>query len=476
MNRLIYILLLFIFGIATTDSIGQNEAFNLNIKVSGIKDSIIYLANYYGDKQYLKDSTNADASGKFSFKSQEPMPGGIYLIVLPGKRYFEVVVDKEQKFSMETEDAQLVEKMKVSGSEQNKMFYEYLRFIQQKQKEVEPLRQAFESTKENPDSSVFYREKINIIDKEVKEYKENFIKKNPGWLMSKLFKASTDPVIPDPPILESGEVDSLFSFKYYKAHYLDNLDFSDDRLLRTPVFHNRLQYYLKNLTLQIPDSINKEADFIITKAKANKDVFRYVVNYITYTYETSNIMGMDAVFVHMAKNYYTPDQAFWVDSIQLYKIKDKAATLEPLLLGKKAQNLVMKDEKGKYQSLHDINAKYTILYFWDPDCSHCKKVTPKLADYYAKVKQQGVEVFAVCTEVETDKWKKFIEEYKLSWINVHDPDFRVNFRKMYDIQTTPVVYVLDEEKKIIAKKIGVEQLEEIMDNFIKRDMTQKANE
>ena len=476
MNKLFYITLISFFIILGTPVSAQKDAFHLNIKVDGVRDSVIYLANYYGDKQYLKDSTTADANGNFSFKAEEPMPGGIYLVVLPGKRYFEVVIDKDQKFNMETSNSQLIDKMKVTGSEQNKVFYEYLRFIQQKQKEVEPLRQAYERTKENPDSSAYYKSKINVIDKEVREYKDNFIQKHPDWLMSKLFKASDDPEIPEAPKLANGEVDSTFAFNYYKAHYLENLDFSDERLLRTPVFHNRLQYYLKNLTLQIPDSINKEADFLIGKAKANKDVFRYVVNYITYTYETSNIMGMDAVFVHMAKNYYTPEQAFWVDSTQLYKIKDKATTLEPLLLGKKAPNLVMKNEKGQYKSLHDVNARYTILYFWDPDCSHCKKATPKLAEYYEKVKNKGVEVYAVCTEVETDKWNKFIEDYNLHWINVHDPDFRVNFRKVYDITTTPVVYLLDDKKTIIAKKVGVEQLEEILDNFLKKDMSQKLNE
>ena len=472
MKRLIYLL----FIILSYQTYAQNEAFNLKIRVSGVQDSLIYLANYYGDKQYLKDSTYADASGRFTFKAKEALPGGIYLVVLPGKRYFEVILDKNQKLSMETDNANLVENMKVTGSDENKAFYDYLRFIYYKHKEVESLGQALEKVKEIPDSASVYKEKINAIDKEVKEYKKNYIKQHSDWFTAKVFKASTDPVIPDLPKSESGEVDSLFGFKYYKAHYFDGLDFSDERLLRTPVFHNKLQYYLKNLTLQIPDSINKEADMIIAKAKANDEIFKYTVNYITYTYETSNIMGMDAVFVHMARNYYTPDQAFWVDSTQLYKITDKAKTLEPLLLGKKAQNLVMKDMNGKYRSLHDVNAKYTILYFWDPDCSHCKKATPKLAEYYQKVKSNGVEVYAVCTEVETDKWKKFIEDYNLNWINVHDPDHRINYRKMYDIQTTPVVYLLDDEKKIIAKRIGVEQLEEILDNFLKRDVSRKFNE
>ncbi len=217
---------------------------------------------------------------------------------------------------------------------------------------------------------------------------------------------------------------------------------------------------MEQLTPQTPDSINLSTDYVVSKARANQEVFKYVVYWLTYNYESSLIMGMDAVFVHMVEKYYVTKQAFWVDSTQLYKITNRAFTLKPLLLGKKAPDLNMMDSTGTYKELYGVKAKYTILIFWDHDCGHCKKEVPKLAELYKKVKAKGVEVYAVETEDKPAEWKKFIRENNLNWINVHEPDqyHRAVAKKIYDINSTPQTYLLDENKIIKAKRIDVEQL------------------
>jgi len=174
-------------------------------------------------------------------------------------------------------------------------------------------------------------------------------------------------------------------------------------------------------------------------------------------------MGMEAVFVHLVKNYYTKEKAFWVDDATLYKINDRANILEPLLLGKVAKNLILTDTSGVYQALHSVNAPITILYFWDPDCGHCKKVTPKVKAYYDKVKSKGVKVYAVCTEVEMEKWRNYIKENNLDWINVADPKLQNNFRHDFDILTTPQIFILDKDKKILARKLDEDNMEKIVD-------------
>ncbi len=230
---------------------------------------------------------------------------------------------------------------------------------------------------------------------------------------------------------------------------------------------------MDKLTPQTPDSINISTDYLISKAQANKEVFKYVVYWLTYTYESSNIMGMDAVFVHMVEKYYVTKQAYWVDSTQLYKITNRAYTLKPLLLGKNAPAIVMQDSTGKNISLYDVKSKYTILIFWDHGCGHCKKEVPKLAELYHKsLKSKGVQVYAIETEDKPDDWKKFIIENKLDWINVHQPDQyqRAVTKKIYDIYSTPVIYLLDEKKIIKAKRIDAEQLENFIDMLDKEKL------
>jgi len=431
--------------------------------IEGLSDTSIYLANYYGDKQYLKDSAFADASGNVVFKGAEALPGGIYLFVFPNKTYFELLIDKEQHFTMECTMSESVSTMKVKGSTDNSLFYDYLRFISGCSREVEPLKAERKNLQDQQASTVTVDEKIKAIDTKVGDYKKKFINDYPGSMVAAIFKASEEPEVPELPLKADGTRDSAFAFFYYRDHYFDNLDLGDERLLRSPVYHSKLSFYLKNLMIQIPDSIIPYADMLVKRAAVNKETFKYMIWFLTNNYETSNIMGMDAVFVHLVKNYYTKDKAYWVDEATLFKIQDRARILEPILIGKKVKNLILQDSLENYQALYNVNADYTILYFWDPDCGHCKKATPKVKAYYDKVRNKGVQVFAVCTEVEMEKWKTFIRENNLDWINVADPKLKNNFRQEFDILTTPQIFILDKDKKIIAKKIDEDNMEKILD-------------
>jgi peroxiredoxin len=302
------------------------------------------------------------------------------------------------------------------------------------------------------------------------------MKEHPTSFLAKIFRTSQDPDVPEAPILPNGKKDSTFAYKYFKAHFFDGVDFSDARLLRTPLIYNKYKQYLEKLTYQIPDSIAEACIYIIEKAKANKEVFKYTVVYTTSTYESSKIMGMDAVFVRLVEEYYNTGQAFWADSTLMFKISDRARVLKPLLLGKKAPNLLLYDDKNQLQPLWGVKAKYTVLCFWDPDCSHCKKTVPQLGEIYHKsLKAKGFEVYGVCTETEGAKWHKFIEDNKLDWINVADLELHNTFRSVYDISSTPVIYILNEKKEIIAKKLGVEQIEEFTDNYMKMELKKKLN-
>ncbi|MBA3705010.1 MAG: TlpA family protein disulfide reductase, partial [Bacteroidetes bacterium] len=131
------------------------------------------------------------------------------------------------------------------------------------------------------------------------------------------------------------------------------------------------------------------------------------------------------------------------------------------------------DTTGTYKELYAVKSKYTVLIFWDHDCGHCKKEVPKLAELYKKVKAKGVEVYAIETEDKPAEWKKFIRENNLNWINVHESDAykRAVTKKIYDIYSTPVTYLLDENKIIKAKRIDVEQL----GNFIDILENEKSN-
>lgn len=479
MKHLFKTLLVLSAFISSTTFAGNTPSTGCNIKIvsKGLKEgSMCLLACYYGDKNYIKDSAKANAKGEVIFTATEKYDQGIYLFVPPSKKYFDFVMDAEQNFTLETDTLDYIKHMKVKGSEENKYFYEYQSFMGVKQKQIEPLRDLYKKVKDNKDSAKIVGDQIAAIDKEVMDYKNNFIKAHPTTFVSKIFRAMEEPIVPEAPILANGRKDSTFGYRYYKSHFFDNIDFSDDRLLRTPIFHNKIKQYLDKLTPQTPDSINISTDLIIEKGRANEEVFKYLVNWITYTYESSKIMGMDAVFVHLVNRYHSKKQTPWIDSTQLYKVINRAYILEPLLIGKKAPAVLMQDTTGKEVALYNVKARYTILLFWDENCGHCKKEMPKIVELYKKLKSKDVQIFAYETEDSPKLWKKFIKDNNLQFINGYQPDQykRAVTKKIYDIYSTPVIYLLDENKIIKAKRIDAEQLGNLIEMFEKERLEKET--
>jgi peroxiredoxin len=250
-----------------------------------------------------------------------------------------------------------------------------------------------------------------------------------------MFKGLKEPEVPAKPASE----DSTFGYRYYKAHYWENVDLTDERLVYTPILDNKLKKYFTQLVPPHPDSVNIECDALIAKTRKNKEVFKYVVWWLTYNYETSQYMGMDAVFVHLVEKYYVGGDAFWLNDEQLNKVISRAYSIAPNLIGQQAPPLEVKDSALKPISLYTTKAKYTVLVFWDPTCGHCKIEIPRLdSAYKASWKNKGVTMIGFKTEGTRDEWRQFIKQYNLTgWIHAWDPDAQSNFRRLYDVYSTP---------------------------------------
>ena len=463
--------------------------FDFKFKVSGLSDttdSAVFLANYYGGKQYYYD-TGLVENGIIRFKG-DSIKGGIYSVITWDKKaYFEFVVN-EPVIEMETNASNFISTMKVKTSAENKKFYEYLNFINDKSFNAQALKKRIEAEKDkaSEEEKQNLQDALMAIDKEVISYKKDFIANNPDLFISKVFKASAEPEVPDYIEIEDEDERNKKRYLEFKRHYLDGMDFSDERLLRTPIFNNKLTYYITKLTPQVADSVIEAADMLVAMAKGNKEPHKFIVHTITSKFEDSKVMGMDAVLVHMGQTYYCPDKAWWLSEEKLDKFCERVNAMAPLMIGKQAPNLILQDTSGNWRNMADIKAKYTVLYFWDSGCGHCKKVTPKLKEFYETYKAKGVEVYAVGTEFENEDWIKYIKKNDLQWINVSDtPESNknahelmfqgkttlqsMNFRDTYDIFSTPKAFLLDENKKIVASKLMPEQLGEFIDNQLEKD-------
>jgi thiol-disulfide isomerase/thioredoxin len=191
-------------------------------------------------------------------------------------------------------------------------------------------------------------------------------------------------------------------------------------------------------------------------------------------------MWEDAVFVHLFEKYFSQKNYPWLTEKGKKIITDRAYSLMANITGKPAANIELVNLQDKASSLYDVEASFVVLAIWDPTCSHCKEVLPKLDSSYSnKWKAMGVRMFALAKETDGTKqmWRKFIDDHKLTeWVHVYyskeEDKNRIDagipgYSQLYDVQSFPTLYLLDKDKRIIAKKLTREQIDEILEYKLK---------
>lgn len=446
--------------------------YRIEITVKNFNEPKAYLGNYYGTSNRLRDSATV-TNGKFVFEGDVTLEPGMYLVILPpNNRYFELIIDRDQHFSVETDTTDFINNMKIEGSEDNQIFYDDIHFLSKQRERITPLQEKFKTLTEGTPEYDEVRNQMAEVDSTVMRQRRKLNQEHGEKFYPKFLKAMARVQVPDAP----EGADQNWQFYYYRGHFWDDIDFADGRMLRSVVLGNKVKEYIDQLTVKHPDSINKSIDVVLSKAKANDDTFQYFLAYLLNTYGIENKqMGMDAVFVHIAEKYYLSGEAWWADSAQLAKMEERALALSPNLIGRPAPDFTVFDENNQRRSLYSVKSPYTILYFWDYDCGHCKTVTPKLSAIYPKYKDKGVALFALSINGDIDIWKEKVKEYGLTGaINVQDHRRQSGFDGMYDIRSTPRIFLLDENKKILYKQFAVEDLEGILDHELEEKDEEKS--
>lgn len=442
--------------LGSTTAFTQKPGYDIKVNINGINDTISYLAFYMGDKIYLQDTSIVENGAMIFEDSSDTLKGGMYIIAgQSNNKYLEFLVNENTHFSLTTTINDISGDMKVKGSPENELLYTYINFLSKEQQQMAPIHKLLANSKAPEDSISWAREQATLANEKVNTFRKKIITDNEGTFFSNFIKATIPPEIPPLPLLPDGTPDSTKLWYYYKSSFWDNYTLSDEKMIRTPEFNKKLETYFNDVVYQHPDSLNQAIDELIEKTIHAEDTYRYLIWYLTLKYEQSQIMGFDAVFVHMAKTYYESGIDTWSNRTVVQNIIDRANTLYPLLLGKKAPELMLLDTAGVLVSMHNIKAKYTIIFFWDTDCGHCKKEVPLLKDFYKNYKDiYNLEVYGVCCDTSFALMKKYMTEKQLPWINVNGYySASGDFHDTYDIYSTPVMYLLNEEKEIIAKRL-----------------------
>lgn len=450
--------------------------YQVTLHTPNYKSGLAYLTYYYGKNLNIQDSALVNTKGTAVFKNSGKLLPGIYSVVFPGKsKRVDFLVDKEQNIIIKADTTDLLNKTIITGSKENVLFQQYQKYIAVKGKQLQSAQQAYNNSKTKADS-LLYEANYKKLNQDLNKYRENIIKQYPQSMLADLFKSMKDPGLAiERPVSRE---DSLANYNYYKKHYWDGINFMDNRVIRTPFFLPKVEKYFRDILVPAADSIIKEADYLLLLSRTNTEMYKFLLNWLTDEYIYPKYMGQDAIFVHLFEKYHSKGISSWLNEKQLTAISNRAYMVMSNLIGEKAAELDMVDSTGKPVPLYSVNSEYTIVVFWDPTCGHCQEEIPRMDSFYqAKWKKEGVKIYGVLSENEKTKWMEFVKEHNLKdWIHVYQTEEtkkaitdsqRPGYKQLYDITQTPTLYLLDKEKRIIAKKLTLQQMDDLLQTKLK---------
>ena len=365
MNKIISLILLLIPSLL----FGQ---VNIKIYFDNQQDSVFYLNQYRGSKTTVVDSAYLK-NGKIQFKKKVIFPEGIYIMTNENEfPLTEILIGKDQKFSLIINDLNETNPIKVRGSKETE---NYVKMVA----------------------------KAGDKDVDLNQFK---VKRKDAFI--------------------NLVINSLRQNDF--GHYWDDFQLDDKRILTYPLIDKKLEAYFNALPNNA-ETINYEIDRVIAKTGDCEEVRDYLIWYFYRKYYSPEYMNLDDIYIHLVDDYFLKYEMENVSERILNMMADRANYLENLKIGAKIPAI---------GDLYSIDNQYIVVYFYDKTCSRCIKDKKILEEI--ELRHPEMTVFPV---------------------EINSTDIK-NLLSLYDIQTTPTIYVIDNQKKIIAKRITVEQVEKVL--------------
>ncbi|MCR5065523.1 MAG: DUF5106 domain-containing protein [Bacteroidales bacterium] len=418
-----------------------------------------YIGQHFRDTFILVDSVQAKKS-ELVFAGKKNLETGVYtLLNKEKKKIFDFMVDDSRKFSIAFDEKHSNAGMKVTGSKANTLMFQYMAKLDW----ANELGKSINERKKDPAQKKAADKDMDELTKTMKNYEEDYVKSNKQYRFTHLVDMSKRVEVPDK--IPAGSKDTnlqLWQAIYYRTHFWDHVDLTDHSLIYTPQLFDKMNYYFFGvLYYQDADTITRYAHLVLDRIVNDSTMLSYFLEFLTPRYErsTKNI-GWDQVFVNLVKDYYLAGKCPWATKANLTNKRQTIEYLSHSLIGAMGQELLMADtnqspDPKDWISSHAFPQKYVMLWFWDPDCNHCKKQTAELKTLYDSLSATGnkiFEVYAVGYESDTHKWINYVEKHQLPFVNVGGSNVNIDYQEAYNVHGAPTMILLNADRQIIMNK------------------------
>jgi thiol-disulfide isomerase/thioredoxin len=438
------------------------QATSIKATVKGLPGSKVYLQNYFAGRNTIIDSATADKNETFQFAPVQPYACGLYRIIL-GKdnkalmyggddTYLDVIINGEN-IDLHTYFYAPVDSMKILSSAENRIYYD---FLQRDKKVNEQLEILTELQIYFPKTDAFYtdiREHYNSTQQQHQQYVLKVMAGDGQRFAAHLINAMHYPPI-DFSLSDSERQ------QYIKVHFFDNIDFTDTLLLRTDIFTSRALAYLlfyKDPSLtkeQQENEFIRAVDTLLGKTSVNPKVSKLVRDYIVRGFEMA---GMENVLIHIASTYILENAC--EDDQQARNLRMRVDGMKKLAIGTTAPEISITDGHLQQFILSDVKSPYTLLIFWASWCPHCMAMLPELKKLYDGQAEKKLEIVAISIDTSYTDYSRAVAAGGYNWISISDGQgWDGQPVTDYCIYATPTMFLLNADKKIIAKPMTPEEI------------------
>jgi peroxiredoxin len=438
---------------AWTSSFAQQN-YTIEGQIHSLSNRKIYISSYFGEKTLLIDSTVLNNEGRFSIQMKPGALTGIYRLSWGKEKFMDLIWNKKN-IAFSTSADYPADSLKIQSSVENKIYRYYIQIDRLNQQKLDLLMPVIDYY---PQQDLFYsrtREEFEAIQKNQAKLLDSLSGLYPSSFAIRIFKTQATPFLP-------ASLSKEERLNYLKLHFFDHVNFQDTLLLNSSVWANKAISYLSLYGNSKLDQKQLEAEFIkavtilFSAAAVNAEVYKFLLDYTVGGFDKYHF---DGVITYIADNFQDPFSC--EDQARKTALQKKLDNFKKISIGKNAPEIEAPDPKGKIVKLSGIQSEYTLVIFYSSTCGHCAQMMPKVKQYYDSQKPKRVEVLAVSIDTSKTEWTKFLKEEKLDWVNVSElKGFNSKAADEYNIFATPTMFLLDKEKKIVAKPISYRELEQ----------------
>lgn len=429
------------------------STYTLSGQLNGLTNQKVYLLNFYGEKNALLDSAKSDGAGAFSFTMAATLSPGMYRLSWGKENYIDLIFNREN-IRFHSDATAAFDSLRIVESVENRIFYDFMladRISQTKLELLQPIVDYY------PGQDSFYF-KAAATYEQVQHQQEallDSLKRDfPGSYSVRILSHYSTPFLP---VSLSPDI----RLEFLKQHYFDYVDFNDTALLRSNAWPNKAISYLalysnnRYTQKQLETEFIKAVTLMLNAASQNPDIFKYLLDYLVSGFDKYHF---EEVITYLSENFSDPYSC--EDQERKSALQKKLDTFKKIAIGQPAPDFESPDTNGIPVRISSAQTPYTLLLFWSTECPHCLDMLPKVKAVYEAQNPKRMEIISIAIDTSRAAWIQVTREEQLPWINLSDlRGFNSPAADLYNIYATPTMFLLDREKKIIAKPISYRELE-----------------